>query len=276
MLNVEGAEFSYSPGKKIFSNVGFKVDRGDVLCILGPNGSGKTTLLKCVDNLLKLSAGHILLDGKDIQSMTRRQIASRIGYLPQTHVSTFPFSVLDVAVMGRSSYMGLTSSPSEGDYGLAETNLKRLGISHLIDEPYTKISGGERQLALIAMVLTQRPDILVLDEPTSHLDFGNQVRILEILRMLARQGLSVIFTSHFPNHAFQLSCSVALMSEGTFLVTGKADEVVSEDNLRRIYGIDVKIAYIEEAGSKTCVPLQSVLDSTGTTHGRSRASSVRF
>jgi iron complex transport system ATP-binding protein len=257
MLNVEGAEFSYSPGKKIFSNVGFKVDKGDILCVLGPNGSGKTTLLKCVDNLLKLSAGRILLDGKDIGSMTRMQIASRIGYLPQTHVSTFPFSVLDVAVMGRSSYMGLTSSPSEADYGLAETNLKRLGISHLIDEPYTKISGGERQLALIAMVLTQRPDILVLDEPTSHLDFGNQVRILEILRMLSRQGLSVIFTSHFPNHAFQLSCSVALMSEGTFLVTGKADEVVSEDNLRRIYGIDVKIAYIEEAGSKTCVPLQS-------------------
>ena len=255
MLRIEGVEFAYDEMKSVLQDISFSVVEGEVFSILGPNGSGKTTLLKCINHLLKPRAGRILLDDVDVGSMSRREIGRRIGFLPQLHVSTFPFSVLDVAVMGRAPHLGLTSTPAEGDFEIAESNLEKLGISHLARKPYTRISGGERQLALIAMVLTQQPELLLLDEPTSHLDFGNQIRILEIIRDLSREGFSIIFTTHFPDHAFQLSCKVALIKGGCLLDTGNATDVITEENLKKIYGVDVNIVHIEGAGSQVCVPI---------------------
>ncbi|MCW4015184.1 MAG: ABC transporter ATP-binding protein, partial [Candidatus Bathyarchaeota archaeon] len=204
MLNIKKAEFTYDGKNNVFEDITFSVNKGDVLCILGPNGSGKTTLIKCITNILQLTKGEIILNDKDALSLNRKELSKKIGYLPQTHSALFPFTVLDVAVMGRAPHLKMTSTPTETDYKIAKANLDRLGISHLANRPYTKISGGQRQLALIAMVLTQEPEILLLDEPTAHLDFGNQVRLLELIEKMSKTGLAVIFTSHFPDHAFQL------------------------------------------------------------------------
>jgi iron complex transport system ATP-binding protein len=255
ILQVDDAKFSYDGKKNVFDHVSFSLEEGEIFCILGPNGSGKSTLLRCVDALLKLDGGSLSFDGKALTSISRKKLATQIGFLPQLHVSTFPFSVLEVAVMGRSPHLGLAASPSAEDYALAETNLKLLGLHHLADKPYTKISGGERQLALIAMVLTQQPRVLLLDEPTSHLDFGNQIRMLELIKKLAQKGLSIVLTTHFPDHAFHLSSKVAMMNNGTFIESGAADDVITAENLKKIYGIDVQIAYFNS--SKICVPVKN-------------------
>jgi len=254
LLQVDDAVFSYDGKKNVFENISFSVKGGEIFCILGPNGSGKSTLLKCIDNLLRLNSGSISFDGQDLASINRKQLAAKVGFLPQIHVSTFPFTVIEVAVMGRSPHLGLLASPSKTDYALAEANLKMLGIHHLTDKPYTKISGGERQLALIAMVLTQQPRFLLLDEPTSHLDFGNQVRMLNLIKTLSQKGFSIILTTHFPDHAFHLASTVALINEGTFMAVGNANDIITEKNLKQIYGIDVQIAYVNS--STVCVPVK--------------------
>ena len=253
-LNVKNLSFSYDRKNKVFEFVNFSVEKGQVLCILGPNGSGKSTLLRCVNSLLKAESGSVTVNGKNLSAISRKELSKQIGFLPQIHVSTFPFSVLEVAVMGRSPHLGLAESPSDKDYQIAKDHLELLGISHLADKPYTHISGGERQLALIAMVLTQQPHILMLDEPTSHLDFGNQLRMLELVKRLSENGLTVVLTTHFPDHAFHLSSKVAIMHEKTVMATGGCDEVISEATLKSIYGIDVKIAFFDS--SKVCVPIK--------------------
>jgi len=256
-MDIKDAEFSYDKKQKVFEDVNFSVQKNDVLCILGPNGSGKTTLLKCLTNILQLTGGEVCLNNKNVQSLSRQQLSKKVGYLPQTHSALFPFSVLEVAVMGRAPHLAMMSAPTEADYKHAQNNLEMLGISHLASRPYTKISGGQRQLALIAMVLTQEPDILLLDEPTSHLDFGNQVRLLELIQKLSTKGFSVVFTSHFPDHAFKLSCKVALMNNKQLINVGDCESVLTEKNLKKIYGIDVKVVHVETADSKVCVPIRN-------------------
>jgi iron complex transport system ATP-binding protein len=254
-LRVEDLSFSYENGRGVFDGVTLGVDKGEVLSILGANGCGKTTLLKCINRVLTPKSGQVLVDGVNTSGLGRAQIAKKIGFLPQVHVSAYPYTVRDVAVMGRAPYLSITSSPGRADYKIADESLESLGITHLAEKPYTKISGGERQLALLAMVLTQQPEVLLLDEPTSHLDFGNQIKTLTMIKRLSGRGYTVVLTSHFPDHAFQLGCKVVIMKDGRIIDEGKADDVVTEENLRRVYGIDIKIVYSEEAGAKVCIPI---------------------
>ena len=237
MLNVKNAEFSYDKKRNVFEEINFSIQKSDILCILGPNGSGKTTLLKCLTNILQLTNGKVFLNNKDTRLISRKELSKKIGYLPQTHAALFPFSVLEVAVMGRAPHLKTTTSPTEADYNIAKENLEMLGISNLANRPYTKISGGQRQLALLAMALTQEPEILLLDEPTAHLDFGNQVRILELIEKLSTNGLAVIFTSHFPDHALYLSCEVALMNNKHFMNVGNSETMVTKENLKKILDV---------------------------------------
>ncbi|MDQ1254555.1 MAG: iron complex transport system ATP-binding protein, partial [Euryarchaeota archaeon] len=181
ILDIKNAEFSYNGKKSIFRNVNISLERGDVLCILGPNGTGKSTLVKCMNSLLKLKGGEILLKNKNIYSIGKTELAKTIGYIPQSNGSTFAYSVLDVVLMGRAPHLSLTSVPGKKDYKIAEEALESLGIFFLKNKTYTEISGGERQLVLMARALAQQPEILLLDEPTSHLDFGNQIRTLKVI-----------------------------------------------------------------------------------------------
>ncbi|HTY81528.1 MAG TPA: ABC transporter ATP-binding protein [Dehalococcoidales bacterium] len=256
-LTVNNAEFHYDAAKKSgFGNVNFSVNDGEVMSILGPNGCGKTTLLKCLNSLFRISKGSIELDGREVSRLPRGDIAKTIGYVPQLHQPAFPFTVLDTVLVGRAPHLGLLESPGPRDVTIAEESLETMGIYHLRDKPYTQLSGGERQLVIFARVLAQRPSLLLLDEPTSHLDFGNQIRLLKIVGDLAATGLPIIMTSHFPDHAFLVSSKVALMKQGEFIGIGTPDNVITESNLENVYNIKVKVIAVNSGvNRKVCVPV---------------------
>ena len=242
----------------IVKNLSVKVEAGEVLSLLGPNGVGKTTFFKTILGFLKPHGGEIILDGQNIKHWNRNKLAKAMGYVPQAHVPPFPFSVLDVVVMGRTAHLGMFASPSKKDIKIAEDALEALDVTYLKEKIYTEISGGERQMVLIARALTQEPQILVMDEPTSNLDFGNQVKVLEQVNRLAKKGLGIIMTSHFPDHAFLCSSKVALLQKNNIFTVGNVDEVVTEENLKAAYGVNVKIiSTLNDDGKliKSCVPM---------------------
>lgn len=254
ILDVRKAGFHYDPVRTIFSEISFALAEEEVLCILGPNGIGKSTLIRCLANLNPLCAGTIQLHGKDIRSLPPRDVAKIIGYVPQAHDIVFPFPVRDFVLMGRAPHLGLFASPGRDDKEKADAAIDLVGIRKIADKPVNAISGGEYQLAMIARALVQEPEVLLLDEPTSHLDFGNQIRVLEIIDRLVTEGLSVIMSSHFPDHAFLTSNNVAIMQHGSFMAYGLAEEVVTEENLKETYGVDVSIAYSQTVERHVCVP----------------------
>ncbi len=234
------------------------INSGEILCLLGPNGVGKSTLFKTVLGFLKPLGGEILLDGKSIHALSRKEFARVIGYVPQIHTPPFPFTVLDVVMMGRTAHIGTFSTPSRHDKEVAVNKLERLGAAFLIDRTYTEISGGERQMVLIARALAQEPAFLMLDEPTSNLDFGNQVRVLQCVKDLARDsGLGIIMTTHFPDHVFQTDGDVALMEWNNVFLTGNAEEIITAENMRDTYGIEIKVVKnnIENLMVNSCIPI---------------------
>ncbi|MDY1591715.1 MAG: ABC transporter ATP-binding protein [Methanofastidiosum sp.] len=256
ILQMEKGGFGYTEGTYIFQDIDFSLEKGEVLCLLGPNGTGKSTLIKCLTKILSLDKGTILYDGIHISDLSTEEIARKIGYVPQSHFSAFPYSVKDLIVMGRAPHLSLFSVPSHNDFDLVYKSMETVGISHLADRPCTELSGGEQRLVLLARVLTQQPEILLLDEPTSHLDIGNQVRLLRLINNLAKTGLSIIMSSHFPDHAFISSQKVALMKDGKLVGVGSPDTTINEENLRNVYGIDVKIKAIKDGiNRKICIPI---------------------
>lgn len=260
LVEVKDVSFSYEKDSPvIFENINFSIEKGDVLCILGPNGTGKTTLIKTINGLHDVNSGTILLNGTNIKELSYNDIAKLVGYIPQGHVPSFPFKVFDVVLMGRSPYINLSASPKEEDKEIALNALKTLGIEDLKEKSYTNLSGGERQLVFLARVLAQEPDLLILDEPTNHLDFGNQIKLLEMIEQLSDLGLAVIMSSHYPDHAFLAASKVAIMKDKTFIDFGSPEDVLTEENLHNAYGIDVKLVELED-NRKICVPLKTNLE----------------
>lgn len=239
-ISIKSAEFNYGV-KQIWTDINLEVGTGETLCLLGPNGCGKTTLLNCIHGDLKLGKGEILIAGRNVISMTVTEIARRMGYVFQEHSALFPYNSLEVVRMGRTPHLGLLDSPSKKDTEMALNIMTEMGISHLADKRYTNISGGERQLVLIARTLCQEPDIILLDEPTSHLDFKNQALVLDTISRLSKRGLTIIMTSHFPNHAWLISSRVAMMNHKGFIAIGPASEVMTEQKLSQTYGIRVQV-----------------------------------
>jgi iron complex transport system ATP-binding protein len=225
---------------------------GEVLALLGPNGGGKTTLLKTLLGLIPPLAGEVSLAGQPLGRLTLRERARLIAYVPQVHAGTFAFTVEDVVLMGRTSHGDLLSPPSAHDRAVASEAIARLGIFHLGPRPYTLISGGERQLALIARALAQEPRIVVLDEPTASLDFGNQGKVMREIRALAASGLGVVFSTHDPNHALRFADRALLIRDGTRLACGPSREVLTAELLRALYRAEVRL--IEGAGERAYLP----------------------
>jgi len=258
-LEVQDVSCGYTTGKPIVSGISFQMEAGDTLCLLGPNGVGKTTFFKTLLGLLKLQSGKILLNGADINKWSRRTFAKKVGYVPQLHTPPFPFKVFDVVVMGRTAHVGAFSSPAAKDRTIAKEALEMLSIGHLQDRVYTELSGGERQLVMIARALAQQPEILIMDEPTSNLDFGNQIKVLcQIKRLTKERNIGVIMTTHFPDHAFLCASKVAVMGRNNIFITGAPAEVITEEMLKQTYGVDVKVIEIgEQSGEKIkiCVPI---------------------
>lgn len=240
VVEVRGAGFSFGK-RSIFRALDLDVRRGEVLTVLGPNGCGKSTLLRCIGGALTLEEGVVRIGGVELASLEPAARARKIGFLFQEHAPSFPFTVLDVAVMGRTPHLGLFGAPSSKDVGLAIDALGQMGILHLKNRPYTDLSGGERQLVLLSRTLVQQPEIVLLDEPTSHLDFKNQVHCLQAVGRLAAQGVTMIMTTHDPNHAFLFPGRALLMSPGVSPAAGPAEEIVTSAALSAAYGIPIDV-----------------------------------
>jgi iron complex transport system ATP-binding protein len=252
MLAVENLAFGF-PGRSVGRDLSFALADGEILCVLGPNGSGKTTLFRTLLGLLPAQGGSIALDGAALERLPRAAIARRIGYVPQAHAGYFAYSVREMVLMGRTAHLGAFGTPSLRDRALADAALETLGITALAERPFTEISGGERQLTLIARALAQEAQLLIMDEPTASLDFGNQVRVLERLEQLAARGITVLFSTHDPDHAFLCAQRALLLAEGRVLALGPPLEVIRSDTLERMYRISVRVVATGDGGH-SCLP----------------------
>jgi iron complex transport system ATP-binding protein len=252
MLEVRDLAFGF-PGRTIGREVSFALGAGEVMCVLGPNGGGKTTLFRTLLGLLQKHSGSIVLGNTPLERLSRGELARRVGYVPQGHAGYFAYSVREFVLMGRTAHLGAFAAPGPADRAVAERALASLEIAHLADKPVTEISGGERQLALVARALAQQPQLLVMDEPTASLDFGNQVRVLQRISALAGSGISILFSSHAPDHAFLAARRVLLLGEGRALELGAPQEVIRTDTLEKLYGVAVKVLPLP-GGGHTCLP----------------------
>lgn len=254
IYEIKDLTFSY-PGssRKVLDKASLSLRDGEILCILGPNGAGKTTLLNCMAGLLKPDGGSIRLCGQDLFGMREKDIARLIGYVPQMHTPAFDYRVLDFVLMGRTPQLGMFSRPKAEDEAICRQVLDSMGIAHLAEKSYRNISGGERQQALIARAIVQQPKAVLFDEPTAHLDYGNQQRVLQRIRRMAGEGFSVVITTHNPDHALLLGDQAAIVGRDGAIRQGKSEEMITEENLRQIYGIDLCLAWIEQLGRTACL-----------------------
>ena len=256
IYELEDVCFTYPLNSRLILNsVSLGVAEGETLSILGPNGAGKSTLLNCMGGLLKPTKGCIKLQGTDISTLSFRDIARTVGYVPQTHVPSFDYTVAQFVLMGRAPNIGTFQKPKEEDKEIAMEAIKSLSLEHLADRPYTDISGGERQLATIARALAQQPSVILFDEPTAHLDYGNQYRILRLICSLAARGYSIVFTTHNPDHALLVGGRTAVIDKRGVLVSGTCSEIITEERLKDIYQADLRLLYIEEIKRRACLTL---------------------
>jgi iron complex transport system ATP-binding protein len=251
-LEARGLAFGY-PGKPVGRGVDLAVAAGEVVCLLGPNGSGKTTLFKTLLGLLPAQGGEVRIDGRPLAEMPRAEVARRVAYVPQAHAAHFPYSVLDMVIMGRTAHLGPFARPGAPDHAAAMGALETLGIADLAAADYTRISGGQRQLALIARALAQAAPLIVMDEPTASLDFGNQALVLREVRALAAEGYGIVLSTHDPDHAFACASTVALLHGGRLVATGTPAEVLSPGRLEAVYGLPVAVEHLA-GGHTVCVP----------------------
>lgn len=252
-IEVQNLSFSYGD-RPVLHDISFRVEKGEFLSILGPNGVGKSTLFRCVLGLLSGYTGQVLVDGADSRSFTVREAAKHIAYIPQSSHPIFNYSVFDIVLMGRTSGLSTFRSPKKQDAELCRWALEKVGIPHLSDRCFHRLSGGEQQLVLIARALVQKAPILMLDEPTASLDFGNQLLVLEQCRSLAREGYTVIQTTHNPEQSYQYSDRILTLQHGRVLAEGTPKEVLTEKTIRALYGVEVDVVSLRDDRARICLP----------------------
>ena len=257
MIQVRDVEFSYGK-QKVLKGISFCMEKGEFVCVLGANGCGKTTLLKSILAFLTPQHGQVLLYGKDIHQMDERERARKIAYIPQYHTPPFPFTVRDVVLMGRTPHLSRICRPTEKDCRIADESMERLGIAHYANKSYTALSGGQRQMVVIARALAQQPDLLIMDEPTASLDFGNQYLVLAQVKKLAREGMGVLMVTHNPDHAFYCADRIIAMEDGKILSMGDAGKVINEAVMKAVCHMPVKVRSVslgEGLDATICIPV---------------------
>ena len=225
------------PGKTIGQALSLSIQPGHILCLLGPNGTGKSTLFKTLLGLLPAHAGRIHVAGRPLSSWPPHQLAQYLAYVPQAQENTLALTVLQTVLLGRAARVPLFASPRQADHAIALRCLQTLEIEHLATRRYDQLSGGEKQMVLIARALAQEPSALVMDEPTASLDFGNQVRVLKQMRKLADAGMGILFCTHQPGHARRVADEVVLLKDGCIQVAGPTDRVLTRERIAWLYGL---------------------------------------
>ena len=245
ILSVEQGSYFYKKDQKIFENITFSVSSGEILAILGPNGAGKTTMLRCITGMLNWKKGASKLDGVNIRSIPERKLWQWMAYVPQAKSASSAYTAFETVLLGRSSHLNAFSVPKEEDVEKAREAMETLGIAHLADKKCSAISGGELQMVLIARALASEPEILILDEPESNLDFKNQLIVLDTITKLAQKGMACIFNTHYPDHALQRSHKALLLSKGGEYQFGDTASVVTEANIQKAFGVQAVIGEVE-------------------------------
>ncbi|NLZ77817.1 MAG: ABC transporter ATP-binding protein [Spirochaetales bacterium] len=242
-LVVRNLSFAYDTGGDILKDVSFQTDHGEILAVLGPNGVGKTTLFRCILGFHRRYRGSILIKGREARTLGSRKLSSDVAYIPQSHGHTFNYSVLDMVLMGTTPSIDPLSVPGKRQKEAAYDALARIGGEHLATSSFAHLSGGERQLVLIARALAQNAGILLMDEPTSNLDYGNQTRILQQIRLLADDGYTILLSSHNPQQALWYADTILAMENGSVAAFGNPCEVMNSNLLRTLYGIEIALVH---------------------------------
>lgn len=254
-MSVEVLHLGFSYGKHaVLNDVSVRAETGELLAVLGPNGVGKSTLFQCILGLLPIERGQITIGGENLKSLGVSELAKRVAYIPQSHAPAFNFSVFDIVLMGTSAQISAVGMPGKRQVDLAEQSIERLGITHLRERGYQQISGGERQLTLIARALAQNAKILVMDEPTSNLDYGNQIRILSQIRKLAGEGYTVIYSTHNPDQSFLFADKVLALLDGRVVKHGAPYEIITSQLISDLYNVDVEVKSLYGDKARVCMP----------------------
>lgn len=252
-LHVENLHFSYGT-REVLKGISFSAEYGQFLSVLGPNGVGKSTLFRCLLGLMGASEGTVTIDGRNIATMNAPELSRAMAYIPQSHNPVFNFTVLDMVLMGTTSQVSRFAVPGKAQIALAEAALDRLGILHLRDRGCAQISGGERQLVLIARAIAQQAKILVMDEPSANLDFGNKIRVMRTVKSLTDDGYTVIQSTHDPDQAYLYSDKILALYDGRVLSWGSPQEVMTESLISTLYGVDVEVCSMHGDHVRVCVP----------------------
>jgi len=252
-VEVSGLSFSYGE-RAVLSGVSFTVPDGCLCSILGRNGTGKSTLLRCMLGLLRGYTGSVRVGGEDVRHMRPTALARKVAYIPQSHYPAFNYSVLDMVLMGACAHKEGFASPGRREEEAARAALERLGLSDFAGRDYLKLSGGERQLVLIARALAQQSRVLLLDEPAASLDFGNQTTVMARLRALAREGYTVIQTTHSPEQAYMVSDKLLAMRGGRVIADGAPRDVLDAALVEQLYGVRARIESLRGDRVRVCVP----------------------
>ena len=255
-IDVRALSFSYG-SVPVLQNVTFRAEPGEVIAVLGPNGVGKSTLFRCLLGFLRPTSGEVRVDDRPLREFSRRELAREVAYIPQSYTPTYDYTVRQCVLMGATAQLGALQSPTDAQQELTERTLESLGIAHLAERGSQRISGGERQLMLIARALVQDAQVLIMDEPTANLDYGNSFRVMQRVAQLGASGYTVIFSSHDPNQAFRYATRVLALKNGALLADGAPEQVLTEQTLSELYGIEVAVRPIELGGRTmlTSVPL---------------------
>ncbi|QOV18434.1 ABC transporter ATP-binding protein [Blautia liquoris] len=242
-LTVNDLSFSYKTHRTL-DRVNFSADTNQCVCLLGENGAGKTTLFRCILGLLGGYKGEILIDGADCRHKSVKEMARLISYIPQANLPTFNYTVFQTVLMGTNPLMDNFHTPGDKEREIVFEKLDLLGITHLAERGYANLSGGERQLVLIARALVQDSDILIMDEPTANLDYGNQYRIMEKVKKLADQGYLVLLSTHNPEHALLFADQVVVLKDNHIIKSGPPKDALDPEMIQNIYGVKVELKNI--------------------------------
>lgn len=257
MIEIKNLSFAYKKNKpKVLENINVKIDAGNLIAVLGPNGAGKSTFFKCILGFMKNYEGQILLGGKEVRTLSRKEMAKMVAYIPQSETPIYNYTVLESVMMGTTGMLSPLQSPGKEQEDIAKEAMRYLDIEYLEKRGINEISGGERQLALLARAMAQKAKILIMDEPTANLDYGNQQHVMDHVKLMAEQGYTILVSTHNPEHALQYATHVLAIKDHHVLADGDAEHTLNEELIEKIYGLKVKIIELEIDGKhvRSCIP----------------------